>query len=88
MRHPPWKKTANGYAGDIAIPVSFFDAGQFSKGYEIGMSFEVQKVFPPAKPAEEEHLKRIILSSKKDHLFRVTAGNPSSFPRLVLADTP
>ncbi len=76
-----WKKTASGYSGDIAIPVSFFAGGKLEDGYEAGLEFSVTKVIPCGGTAEPE---RIVLQSRKDHLFRTTTANPSSFPRLVL----
>ena len=81
-----WKKTANGYSGDIAIPVTFFEGGKFAQGYELGLGFSVTKVIRPTRPTDAEDLERIVLQSKKDHLFRVSDGNPSSFPRLVLTE--
>jgi hypothetical protein len=84
--HTAWKKTAQGYSGDIAIPVSYFEEGKFAPGYELGLGFGVRKVIRPTKPTDEEDLERIELQSKKDHLFRVSTRNPSTFPRLVLAD--
>jgi hypothetical protein len=81
-----WKKTAHGYSGDIAIPVTFFAGGKFAAGYELGLGFSVTRVLRPSQPTEAEDLQRIVLESKKDHLFRVSAENPSSFPRLVLTE--
>ncbi len=81
-----WKKTANGYSGDIAVPVTFFAGGKFAQGYELGLGFSVTKVIPPARPTDAEDLERLVLQSKKDHLFRASAKNPSSFPRLVLTE--
>lgn len=81
-----WKKTPQGYSGDIAIPVTFFDSGKFAQGYELGMGFSVLKVIRPGRPTDTEDLERIVLQSKKDRLFSVTTGNPSSFPRLVLTE--
>ncbi|MBZ5565453.1 MAG: beta-N-acetylglucosaminidase domain-containing protein [Acidobacteriia bacterium] len=82
-----WKKTPTGYSGDIAIPVSFFAGGQFSKGYEIGCAFGVQKAFPPQTPEETEEPRRIVLTSKADALFRVSVDNPATFPRLMLVES-
>ncbi|HMD85438.1 MAG TPA: beta-N-acetylglucosaminidase domain-containing protein [Terriglobia bacterium] len=81
-----WKKTANGYSGDIAVPVTFFEGGKLAQGYELGLGFSVMKVIPPTKPTDAEDLERVVLQSKKDRLFRVTAKTPSSFPRLVLTE--
>jgi hypothetical protein len=83
-----WKKTAHGYAGDIAIPVSFFDGGKFTSGYEIGFAFNVQKVFPSPQAVEQEELQRIVFTSKADQLFRASVNNPSSLQRLVLVEVP
>ncbi len=83
-----WKKTAHGYAGDIAIPVSFFDGGKFTGGYEIGFAFNVQKVFPSPQALEQEDLRRIVFTSKADPLFRASINNPSSLQRLVLVEVP
>lgn len=79
-----WKRTPAGYSGDIAIPVSFFEGGKFSKGYEIGCAFGVQKALPPRTSEEAEEPQRIVLTSKADALFRVSVHNPATFPRLVL----
>ena len=79
-----WKKTAQGYSGDIAIPMTFFDALKIAAGYEIGMGFSIRKVLRPAKPTHSEDLERITLQSKSDHLFHLGPKNPSSYPRLVL----
>jgi len=95
-----WKKTPTGFSGDIAIPVFYFDGGRFRPGYEIGLSFGVQKALPlpqvvAAKTQEErvraalksqEDLKPIVLNSKKDRLFPVRFGNPATYQRLVLRD--
>ncbi len=81
-----WKKTANGYSGDIAIPVTFFAGGKLTSGYEIGLGFSVTKVLRASRPVDPEDLERIVLQSKKDHLFAVSTGNPSSFPRVVLTE--
>jgi hypothetical protein len=81
-----WKKTGHGCSGDIAVPVTFFEGGKFAPGYELGLGFSVAKVIRPARPTDAEDLERIVLQSKKDHLFRISTGNPSSFPRLVLKE--
>lgn len=83
-----WKKTPEGFSGDIAIPVSYFDGRKFFAGYEIGLSFDARKVIPPppGKPADEENLQRIIFRSKTDRLFPINSGNPSTYQRLVLID--
>ncbi len=81
-----WKKTATGYSGDIAVPISFFAGGKFSKGYEIGCAFGVQKAFPPQTPEETEEPRRIVFTSKVDSLFRVSVADPATFPRLVLEE--
>jgi hyaluronoglucosaminidase len=81
-----WKKTSRGYSGDIAIPMTFFEGGKLEAGYELGLGFSVARVLRPSRPTDAEDLERIVLQSKKDHLFRVSTGNPSSFPRLVLTE--
>jgi hypothetical protein len=81
-----WKKTAHGYSGDLAIPVSFFDGGKFTGGYEIGFAFNVQKVSPSPQAVEQEE--RIVFTSKADQLFRASITNPSSLQRLVLVEVP
>jgi hypothetical protein len=81
-----WKKTANGYSGDIAVPVTFFEGGKFAQGYEFGLVFSVMKVIRPALHGDPADLARVILQSKKDHLFGTRTDNPSSFPRLVLTE--
>jgi len=81
-----WKKTARGYSGDIAIPSTYFEGGKLAQGYEVGMGFSLHKVTRPTKPVDPDDLERITMQSKKDHLFRVSTGNPSSFPRLVLME--
>jgi hypothetical protein len=81
-----WRKTPHGYSGDIAVPAFYFEGGKLAPGYELGLSFGVRKVTRPTRPTDEENLKRIELQSKKDHLFRVSTRNPSTFPRLVLAE--
>lgn len=89
-----WKKTAAGYSGDIAIPVSFFDGGRFQAGYEIGVGFAAQKVLltPPGRAnalengGDDNGTARIVLGSKADPLFPVSFGNPSSYQRLILVD--
>jgi hypothetical protein len=83
-----WKKTAGGYSGDLAIPVSFFGGGKFASGYEIGLAFNVQKVFPSPQSAAPEESPRIVFTSKADQLFHATINNPASLPRLVLVEVP
>ncbi|MBZ5513366.1 MAG: beta-N-acetylglucosaminidase domain-containing protein [Acidobacteriia bacterium] len=80
-----WKKTPSGFSGDIAIPVSYFDGGRFSEGYEIGVAFGAQKVLKPAgSTAAETELVRVVFSSKSDPLFPIHVDNPASYQRLVL----
>ena len=83
-----WRKTAHGYSGDLAIPVSFFEGGKFTRGYEIGFAFNVQKVFPSPQAVEQEELQRIVFTSKADQLFRASIDDPASLPRLVLVEAP
>jgi hypothetical protein len=82
-----WKKTSHGYSGDIAIPATFFEGDKLESGYEMGLGFSVAKVWRPSRPTDAEDLERIVLQSKKDHLFHVSTGNPSSYPRLVLKES-
>jgi len=83
-----WKKTATGYSGDLAIPVSFFEGGKFTSGYEIGLAFNVQKAFPSSQAADPEEWQRIVITSKADQLFHASVNNPASLPRLVLVEAP
>jgi hypothetical protein len=87
-KHDYNRKTAHGYSGDLAIPVSFFDGGKFTGGYEIGFAFSVQKVLPSPQAVEQEDLQRIVFTSKADQLFRASINNPSSLQRLVLVEVP
>ncbi len=82
-----WRKTPAGFAGDIAIPASYFDA-PLRPGYEIGMVFGAQKVIAPAPgtAAEAADLDRIVFTSKHDTVFPARFGNPRSYQRLVLGE--
>jgi hypothetical protein len=96
-----WKKTPTGFSGEIAIPVSYFDGGKFRPGYEIGLSFGVQKALPlpqvvaassqegrvRAALKSQDDQKLIVLTSKKDRLFPLRFGNPATYQRLVLRDS-
>ena len=76
----------------------YFDGGKFRPGYEIGLSFGVQKALPlpqvvaadsqegrvRAALKSQEDLKLIVLTSKKDRLFPVRFGNPATYQQLVL----
>ncbi len=79
-----WTKTAKGFSGEVAIPVSFFAGPKFTVGQEIGLSFGAQKTFPPNESSG--NLLQIVFTSKRDSLFRVDAGNPSTLQRLRLVD--
>ncbi len=81
-----WKKTPQGFSGDMAIPASYFEGGAFRTGYEIGLSFAAQKALPPRKPTADEEIERIVFTSKSDRVFPVKFDNPSSYQRLVLTD--
>jgi hypothetical protein len=81
-----WKKTDHGYSGDIAIPVNYFEGTKLEAGYELGLGFSVGKVERPSHPTDPDDLERIVMQAKKDHLFHLSTGNPSSYPRLVLKD--
>lgn len=85
-----WKKTANGFSGDIALPAWWFEGGKFHEGYSIGLALSAQKVLaPPSRtPPEDENVKRMVFRSKEDRVFPVRFGNPSSYPRLVLVGGP
>lgn len=85
--HAIWKKTPLGYSGDIVVPVSFFDRGNFSTGQRIGLSFEVQKAFPPKDPSPDNP-DRIIFSSKGDSLFPVDQENSQTLQQMVLQGEP
>jgi len=78
-----WKKTNQGYSGDIAIPAAYFD-GRWEEGYEAGLLVEAQKVTPPDPTSADQEPRRIWLISKQDLLFRPSAGNPATYQRLVL----
>ena len=93
-----WRKTPTGFSGEIALPVFYFDGGKFQPGYEIGLSFGVQRALPlpevvaatspegraRAALKSQDDLKLIVLTSKKDRLFPVRFGNPATYQRLVL----
>ncbi len=79
-----WKKTPKGFSGEFAIPISFFGGQKFTLGQEVGLSFGVQKTLPPREPSD--NLLQIVFTSKRDPLFRVDAGNPSTLQRLRLVD--
>ena len=80
-----WKKTAQGFSGDIAIPVGYFD-GAFRPGYEIGLDFGARKAIPPPTgtvPGDDEP-QYISFDSKADRLFSSSFRNASTYQRLVL----
>lgn len=84
-----WKKTPQGYSGDIAIPAAYFE-GKFQEGYEIGLLVEAQKAAPPASStsAEAAQPQHAWLVSKQDQFFRPSAANPATYQRLVLVGRP
>ena len=86
-----WKKTPQGYSGDIAIPAAYFE-GKFQEGYEIGLLAQAQKFAPPlapASPSPEASLpRRALLVSRQDQFFRPAIGNPATYQRLVLIGRP
>lgn len=84
-----WKKTSTGFSGDIAIPVAWFDGGQFHADYEIGLTLGAQKALPrgPAAANDSATIPHVIFRSKTDHTFPARLGNPSSYQRLVLIDS-
>jgi hypothetical protein len=79
-----WKKTSTGYSGDIAIPATFFEGAKLEAGYQLGLGFSIQKVIRQSQPVDPEDTPRIVLQSKQDHVFHLSTGNPSSYPRLTL----
>jgi hypothetical protein len=83
--HTNWKKTATGFSGDVVVPASFFGREKFAAGQEIGMSFGVQKVFPPQDLFAEDPV-RIVFSFKESSLFPVEPQDPATFLRLQLLD--
>jgi hypothetical protein len=80
-----WKKTANGFSGDIVLPARFFERRGFVANEEIGLSFGAQKVFPPRSLFEED-LAQIVFTSKEYRFFPVESQSPATFQRLVLAE--
>ncbi|HLY59321.1 MAG TPA: beta-N-acetylglucosaminidase domain-containing protein [Terriglobia bacterium] len=84
-----WKKTASGFSGDIAIPVAWFQGGQFHGDYEIGITLGAQKTIPrvplAVTPAEESP--QTVFHSKTDRVFPARLRNPSTYQRLVLIDS-
>ncbi|HEV2352404.1 MAG TPA: beta-N-acetylglucosaminidase domain-containing protein [Terriglobia bacterium] len=84
-----WKKTGTGFSGDIAIPVAWFDGGQFHADYEIGITLSAQKALPrdPAAASDRREIPHVIFRSKTDHIFPARLGNPSTYQRLVLMDS-
>ena len=76
-----WKKTSQGYSGDVAIPAEFFE-DRFEEGYEIGFSVVAQKVI--ASEDQGSEVQRIRLTSKRDLLIPVSFNNPATYQRLVL----
>jgi beta-N-acetylglucosaminidase len=82
-----WRKTSDGYSGDIALPASWFLGGKFSEGTQVGMVFSAQKAFAPpvtAAPEGYTNTKRMVFRSKADRTFPVRFGNPATYQRLVL----
>lgn len=81
-----WKKTANGFSGDIAFPVSWFEGERFYEGYEAGLVVSAQKAFAPphgSRADEDSLLDRVLFRSKKDPIFPARFGNPATYQRLV-----
>jgi hypothetical protein len=78
-----WKKTANGFSGDVVVPAAFFTRQNFALGEAIGLSFGAQKVFPPKDPFDEDP-PRIVFSSKEGRLFPVESQSPATFQRMDL----
>jgi beta-N-acetylglucosaminidase len=84
-----WKKTKTGFSSDIAIPVAWFDGGQFHANYEIGITLGAQKALPRDPTATESpvEIPHITFRSKTDRTFPARLRNPSSYQRLVLVDS-
>jgi hypothetical protein len=84
-----WKKTETGFSGDIAIPVRWFEGGQFHAGYEIGITLGAQKALPrnPAAVNDAADNPRVLFRSKADPTFPARLGNPSTYQRLVLIES-
>lgn len=84
-----WKKTESGFSGDIAIPVAWFEGGQFHADYEIGITLGAHKALPrdltTVNPTGE--FPQIIFRSKTDRVFPARLRNPSTYQRLVLIDS-
>jgi hypothetical protein len=78
-----WKKTATGFSADVVVPAAFFARQDFVQVQEIGLSFEVQKVFPPNDPFDEDPA-RIVFSSKESKLFPVESQSAATFQRMEL----
>ncbi len=76
-----WKKTENGFSGDIIVPAAFFARPSFAAGQGIGLSFEVQKVFPPKDPFEDDPL-RIVFSSKESAVFPLEPQSPATLQQV------
>lgn len=83
--HTNWKETATGFSGDVVVSATFFGREKFAAGQEIGMSFGVQKVFPP-RDAFAEDAARIVFSFKESSLFPVESEHPATFLRMQLLD--
>jgi beta-N-acetylglucosaminidase len=82
-----WRKTANGYSGDIVLPASWFEGGKFKEGYRVGLVVSAQKAFPPpaGTPSDQQTIvRRIVFRSKEDGVFPARFGNPQSYQMLVL----
>ena len=80
-----WKKTANGFSGDIAVPISFFEGRKFRPGQEIALSFGAQKTFQSKEPFGD-YVPQIVFTSKRDPLFPVDPEDPVTFQRLLLVE--
>ena len=76
-----WKKTENGFSGDIIVPAAFFARPNFAPDRRIGLSFEVQKVFPPNSPFDDDPV-RIIFSSKEGALFSIEPQSPATLQQV------
>lgn len=87
-----WKKTPDGYSGQIRIQASFFGANSLHAGDETPVTFAVlEGASSPshnqaaAKPTVNPQT--ILMVSKQDPLFPPAVGNPASFQQLVLVNS-
>ena len=82
-----WKRTAQGYSADVAIPAAYFD-GPLQEGYEIGLLAAAQKLTPPTGESSQEDVPRLRLTSKQDLVIAPNPNNPATYQRVVLLGRP